>query len=109
MKVKELWYYNVDRVNYRPAFHERIADQMSRKQKLMRRPIPLDQQNSIYTQATETARESNPAEQQLATTVIGSALKIRDVDDLRLKHLRRCNYETKVPHTTKNVHTMEIK
>ena len=35
MKVKELWYYNIDRVNYRPYFHERIGEQMKRKQKLM--------------------------------------------------------------------------
>ena len=31
MKVKELWYYNIDRVNYRPYFHERIDEQMKRK------------------------------------------------------------------------------
>ena len=69
MKVKELWYYNIDRVNYRPYFHERIGEQMKRKQKLMSRTIVTDTQNSIFSQNSlkvnsgqDTARESNRAD-----------------------------------------------
>ena len=110
MKVKELWYYNIDRVNYRPYFHERIGEQMKRKQKLMSRTIVTDTQNSIFSQNSlkvnsgqDTARESNRADKTPVGSVIGSALKMRDVDGLKLKHLRRsANNVAQVPRTTKH-------
>ena len=59
MKVKEVWYYNMDRVNYRPYYHERLGEQVHRKNRL----------GKIYADQSVNKRYFTPREQQLQTSI----------------------------------------
>mmetsp|Transcript_348 Transcript_348/g.511 ORF Transcript_348/g.511 Transcript_348/m.511 type:complete len:140 (-) Transcript_348:195-614(-) len=118
MKVKELWYYNIDRVNYRPYFHERIDEQMKRKEKFVQRKAATatDQNNSVFSCSSAPSNRQRLATEttvgdELAvganSTVIGSAFKMRDFKGIKLGHLRKNSQGgaallTVMPSTTKH-------
>ena len=63
MKIKEVWYYNMDRVNYRPYYHERIGEQVYRKNRLAKTYIAQSVNKSLCTalEQQETSINSQPS------------------------------------------------